>query len=73
MNDVTQPPSLGAQLAELWSGFQSAAGAFTASIEELRATEQLVAPCEHYMALMRSGNLPDFDAISLKVAPTLWV
>ena len=38
MNDVSPPPSLGAQLDKLWKGFQSAAGAFNASIEELRVT-----------------------------------
>lgn len=42
MNDVTPPPSLGAQLEILWKAFQSAAGAFAARIEELRAAEQAV-------------------------------
>lgn len=68
MNNVSLPPSPGAQLDNIWKGFQSAVGDFAARIEELHAAEQAVAPCQDYMAIMSSGNLPNFDAISLKVA-----
>ena len=68
MNDASPPPSVGLQLDQLWKEYTSASAAFYARLEQLRVTEQLISPCEDYMATMRANNLPDFDAMSLKIA-----
>ena len=62
------PPTIGEKFAQLFAGYLAAVEAWASDLSRLSALEQIILPCESYMAAMHCLDAYDADKLRQKAA-----